>query len=364
MNETNEQPKKRPSAGFRKGRGVVRSFLHNPSLIPALFLLAAACLAAVLLWLLWTFVPRAPVRWGILSACTGLCALAGLWVYRQRRQTDRFADELCETLDALLSDQKPRLSHPYDDSLASRVQGKLMQYYEFANEGRLQSRRDKETIQGLVSDISHQVKTPIANIRMFAEILQKHNLSDEQRNTFLATMTEQIDKLDFLLQSLIKMSRLETGTFVLHMAEGRLNETIARAMSTVWTKAEQKGICLSADCADDVSVQHDPRWTAEALGNILDNAVKYTPESGSVSVSVRPWQFYTRIDITDTGIGIPEEHYHDVFRRFYRGEEAAAMEGVGLGLYLANGIITRQKGYISVASKVGKGTTFSIYLLS
>ena len=148
------------------------------------------------------------------------------------------------------------------------------------------------------------------------------------------------------------------------MAEGRLNETIARAMSTVWTKAEQKGICLSADCADDVSVQHDPRWTAEALGNILDNAVKYTPEGGSVSVSVRPWQFYTRIDITDTGIGIPEEHYHDVFRRFYRGEEAAAMEGVGLGLYLANGIITRQKGYISVASKVGKGTTFSIYLLS
>ena len=199
MNETNEQPKKCPSAGFRKGRGLVRSFLHNSSLIPALFLLAAVCLAAVLLWLLWTFVPRAPVRWGILSACTGLCALAGLWVYRQRCQTDRFADELCETLDALLSDQRPRLSHPYDDSLASRVQGKLMQYYEFANEGRLQSRRDKETIQGLVSDISHQVKTPIANIRMFAEILQKHNLSYEQRNTFLATMTEQIDKLDFLL---------------------------------------------------------------------------------------------------------------------------------------------------------------------
>lgn len=130
MNETNEQPKKSLSAGFQKGRGFVRSFLHNPSLIPALFLLAAVCLAAVLLWLLWTFVPRAPVRWGILSSCTGLCALAGLWVYRQRRQTDRFADELCETLDALLSDQRPRLSHPYDDSLASRVQGKLMQYEE------------------------------------------------------------------------------------------------------------------------------------------------------------------------------------------------------------------------------------------
>ena len=371
MNETNEQTETRPlagsrkeTAGFRKVRGFVRSLLPSSTLIPALFLLAAVCLAAILLWLLWTFVPREPVRLGILSACTGLCFLAGLWVFRQRRQTDRFADELCETLDALLSDRRPDLSHPYDDSLASRVQGKLMQYYEFANEGRLQSRRDKETIQGLVSDISHQVQTPIANIRMFAEILQKHTLSDSQRETFLATMTDQIDKLDFLLQSLIKMSRLETGTFVLHMAEERLNDTIARAMSTVWTKADQKGIHLSADCADNISVQHDPKWTAEALGNILDNAVKYTPEGGSVSVSVRPWQFYTRIDITDTGIGIPEEHYHDVFQRFYRGEEAAAMEGVGLGLYLANGIITRQKGYISVASKAGKGTTFSVYLLS
>ena len=117
----------------------------------------------------------------------------------------------------------------------------------------------------------------------------------------------------------------------------------------------------------DMLTNDDPKvraTAAEALGNILDNAVKYTPEGGSVSVSVRPWQFYTRIDITDTGIGIPEEHYHDVFQRFYRGEEAAAMEGVGLGLYLANGIITRQKGYISVASKAGKGTTFSVYLLS
>ena len=106
------------------------------------------------------------------------------------------------------------------------------------------------------------------------------------------------------------------------------------------------------------------KWTVEALGNLLDNAVKYTPEGGSVSVLVRPWQFYTRIDITDTGIGIPEEHYHDVFQRFYRAPEVAAQEGVGLGLYLANGIITRQKGYISVKSKVGEGTTFSVYLLS
>ena len=148
------------------------------------------------------------------------------------------------------------------------------------------------------------------------------------------------------------------------LEEARLADTIARSMSTVWAKAEAKQIELSAECDPAITAQHDPKWTAEALGNILDNAVKYTPSGGSVTVTVRPWQFYTRVDIHDTGIGIPEEHYNDVFQRFYRAQEVAGQEGVGLGLYLANGIITRQKGYISVKSKVGVGTTFSVYLLS
>ena len=215
-----------------------------------------------------------------------------------------------------------------------------------------------------MSDISHQVKTPIANIKMFTNILQQHQLPPEKQAEFLCTMEGQIDKLDFLMQSLIKMSRLETGTFVLHPQEGRLADTIALAMSAVWAKAEAKEISLSADCDSSICVQHDPKWTAEALGNILDNAIKYTPPGGSVTVSVRPWQFYTRVDIADTGIGIAEEHYNDIFQRFYRDPQVASQEGVGLGLYLANGIITRQKGYISVKSKVGKGTTFSVYLLS
>mgnify|MGYP002278804656 FL=1 len=91
--------------------------------------------------------------------------------------------------------------------------------------------------------------------------------------------------------------------------------------------------------------------------------MKYTPAGGQVTITVRPWQFYTRIDITDTGIGIPEGEYHQVFQRFYRSQAVADQEGVGLGLYLARGIITRQRGYISVKSKVGEGTTFSVYLL-
>ena len=326
--------------------------------------LLSAALFAALLWLLWETVPLAAVRWAILALCAAIYAVVGLWAWYQRRQVSLFADDLCETLDALMSGGQPEGYQPYEDSLTAKVQGKLMQYFDIMSEGKRQSLRDKETIQGLVSDISHQVKTPIANIKMFTGILQKHQLSPEKQAQFLDTMEEQIDKLDFLMQSLIKMSRLETGTFTLHMKEAPLSDTIAQAMSTVWAKAEEKDILLTANCDSAITVCHDPKWTAEALGNILDNAIKYTASGGKVSVSVLPWQFYTRVDITDTGIGIPKEQYNHIFQRFYRAPQAAAQEGVGLGLYLANGIITKQKGYISVKSKVGQGTTFSVYLLS
>lgn len=328
------------------------------------FLLLAAALFAALGLLLWRTVPNGRVRLGLLCICGGIFLLAFLWCWYQRRQVTRFADELCRTLDALMSGQQPEGYHPYEDTLTAKVQGRLMQYDSIMRDGRQQSQRDKQTIQELVSDISHQVKTPIANIQMFTGILRRHQLTEEKREEFLGMMEGQINKLDFLMQSLIKMSRLETGTFAIHLENALLSNTIAQAMSAVWSKAEGKHIQLSAECGDSLSARHDPKWTAEALGNILDNAVKYTPEGGSITVTVRPWQFYTRIDVTDTGIGIAEEHYHDIFQRFYRAQEVASEEGVGLGLYLANGIISRQKGYISVKSKLGSGTTVSVHLLS
>lgn len=330
----------------------------------ALLVLAGLFLVGALFWILWEYVPRASVRYGLLAVCGGIIILNLLWSILKRQQINGFSDDVCETLDAVIAGRQPEHFQPYEDSLTAKVQGKLLQYYDIMQEGRNQSRQDKEILQGLVSDISHQVKTPVANMKLYAGILQKPNLTEDKRQMFLTTLEEQINKLDFLMQSLIHMSRLETGTFVLHPAEGRLHETIALAMSTVWAKAEQKDIEISVECDPEITVQHDPKWTAEAIGNILDNAVKYTPTGGHVSITVRPWQFYTRMDIADTGMGIDESHYQDVFQRFYRAEEASSQEGVGLGLYLANGIITRQKGYISVKSKMGEGTTFSVYLLS
>lgn len=317
-----------------------------------------------ILGLLIDYIPQSILRYCLLVLCAVFLIMVNIRDWLKKRQLSDFANDICETVDALMEEREPESFKPYEDTSVSKVQVKLLQYYDKMKDGQLQSEQNRQTIQELVSDISHQVKTPIANIRMFTNILQEHELSEDKRNEFLNTMYSQINKLDFLMQSLIKMSRLETGTFNLHMEEDSLYNTIAQAVSGIFTKAENKNIQLDVQCDSKITVKHDSKWTVEALGNILDNAVKYTPENGNIYVYVRPWQFYTRIDIMDTGIGIAAGHYNDVFKRFYRGEEVTAMEGVGLGLYLARGIIGRQKGYITVKSEKGKGTTFSIFLLS
>ncbi len=318
---------------------------------------------AILLILLGLLeLPAALLRPAAVGLGTTILLLTLLWKRSQERRESEFANSVCETLDALMNSREPENYRPYEDSQLSKVQGKLLQYHDRTQAGRRQSKADKQTLQELVSDISHQVKTPMANIRMFTDILLQQELPEEKRAEFLSTLAAQVHKLDFLMQSLIKMSRLETGTFALRMEDARVYDTIAQAVSGILTMAERKQIQIDVDCDSRETVRHDPRWTAEALGNLLDNAVKYTPEGGSVRVSVRPWQFYTRVDVTDTGMGIPEEHYNDIFKRFYRAQSAAA-EGVGLGLYLARGIIARQRGYITVKSELGKGSVFSVFLL-
>lgn len=324
-------------------------------------LLALAALALIVLGMLE--VPVGLLRLGAWGLGVMVLVLTVLWKRLQERRESDFANHVCETLDALSDGRDPENYRPYEDTRLSRVQGRLLQYHDRTRAGQRRSEADRQTLQELISDISHQIKTPLANIRMFTDILCQGELPEAKRAEFLATLAAQVQKLDFLMQSLVKMSRLETGTFALHMEDAALCDTIARAVGGVLPEANRKGIQIDVECDARETVRHDPKWTAEALGNLLDNAVKYTPEGGSVHVRVCPWQFYTRIDVADTGIGIPPEHYNDVFKRFYRARTSGPEEGVGLGLYLARGIITRQRGYISLKSEEGKGSVFSVFLL-
>lgn len=217
-------------------------------------------------------------------------------------------------------------------------------------------------LQGLISDISHQVKTPISNLKLVNATLLEQEMKREKQIEFLKASNCQLDKLDFLMQAMIKTSRLETGVIALNMKYQLIYETLAEALSGVVFSAEKKQ--LQVDCSETLRVPHDRKWTREALFNLLDNAVKYTDDKGSIYIRVQVFDMYMKLDIADTGIGIPENQQAMIFKRFYRGENAHDAEGIGIGLYLAREIITRQGGYIKVSSEPEwrKGRTFSVFL--
>ena len=274
----------------------------------------------------------------------------------------RFSDAFCGQMDDMLSgDMQPKQTVE-EESLFYKINYQLGRLYEVMQENKNSIAKERADLQELISDISHQVKTPIANLKMVnATLLEQEVPSDKQREFLLASGT-QLDKLDFLMQAMIKTSRLETGVISLEKKQQPIYDTLAMALGGIFLNAEKKHIQVEVNCPETLVVSHDRKWTAEALFNILDNAVKYTPEYGSIRVCVESWEMHLKVSITDTGKGIPENQQGAIFRRFYREEDVHDIEGIGIGLYLAREIISLQNGYIQVTSQVGTGSTFSVFL--
>ena len=279
-----------------------------------------------------------------------------------RRKLTLFSDLFCQTLDDMLSGNVASLQMAEEESLFYKINYRLGRLYEVMNENRRNVAKERADLQELISDISHQVKTPIANLNMINSTLLEQDVPPNKQKEFLLASASQLDKLDFLMQAMIKTSRLETGIISLEKKIQPIYDTLASALGGILLNAEKKKIDVSVDCSEQLVVPHDRKWTSEALFNILDNAVKYTPENGKIVVTVECWELYLKISIADTGKGIPEKHQGAIFKRFYREDDVHDVEGIGIGLYLAREIISMQGGYIKVMSEVGKGTTFSIFL--
>lgn len=273
-----------------------------------------------------------------------------------------FSASLAVCIDNMISGKKDISFDLEAETLAAKLGYRLGRLYEIMQRSSSQIQSEKEMIQEMISDISHQVKTPVTNLKMYNATLMERQLPPEKEREFLLRMETQINKLDFLMQSMVKMSRLETGLITLSVQPASLYDTIALSLGGIVLPAEQKNIELTVDCAPSLTVPHDKKWTAEALFNILDNAVKYTGQGGKISVKAERWETVTKIDIADTGKGIPEKHYAQIFKRFYREEDVHDVDGVGIGLYLCREIISRQGGYMQVKSEVGKGSVFSVFL--
>lgn len=293
-----------------------------------------------------------------------LCALLWLFILTQTfaKRLSLFTSDLCQTLDNMIDGDKEPKRTDDSETLFARISYRLTRLYQIMQENRRKVDEERQELQTLVSDISHQVKTPVSNLKMVTDTLLTRSVSEVERIDFIRGIRVQTDKLDFLFQALVKTSRLETGIIRLEKKAGRIYDTVAQAMSGIVYAAEKKQIGVSVDCPENLMVAHDSKWTSEALFNLLDNAVKYTPIGGKIDVTVEQWEMYLEIKVTDTGKGISESNQAAIFRRFYREEEVHEQPGVGIGLYLAREIITQQGGYIKVVSELGEGSSFSIML--
>ena len=248
----------------------------------------------------------------------------------------------------------------FDESRLSRLETKLEEYLSSASISAQNVKNEKDKLKELISDISHQTKTPIANLVLYGELLEGSELTPEQKSNVNAILT-QTEKLRFLIDSLVKLSRLESGIIQLERKKTEVFPILQNVVEQVRERAAAKGLELVL-IQNDAAANIDSKWTQEAIFNIADNAVKYT-DKGSITISATEFDMFVRVDVSDTGKGIPEEDQPKIFGRFYRGSATKSEEGVGIGLHLAREIISGQGGYIKVKSNPDEpGTTFSIFL--
>ena len=292
------------------------------------------------------------MTYAILAASILLAGGVVLWY---RRRTRRILHNLNRMLDIAM--QGDFTEDSFDESLLSALESKLAHYLAASTVSARNVAAEKEKLKALIGDISHQTKTPIANILLYTQLLAEQ----PGNRDCLDALEGQTRKLQSLIEALVKTSRLESGVIALHPVPGNLLPVLESAIAQLAPKAAAKGISIVMEALDAEAV-FDPKWTEEAVYNLLDNAVKYSPPGGSVTVSTSVYPMFSAIHIRDTGPGIPEEEQSRVFQRFYRGAKHNDEEGVGIGLYLVRQIAQGQGGYVKVSSQMGEGSTFSLYL--
>ena len=289
------------------------------------------------------------------AALAAAGAAFGVWQWAARRRTLRRLNAMLDrAIAGGFSEER------FDETELSALEGRLARFLRGSAAARRTVETEQAAVKTLIADISHQTRTPIANLLLYASLLSESELDPRQREQVNA-LSAQAEKLSFLIKALVKASRLEAGIVAPAPAVNPVGPLLENAVEQEGPAALAKQITITAGPFDG-SAAFDPRWTGEALGNVVNNAVKYTPPGGRVSVSAQLLDSFCRIDVADTGPGVPEGEQAAVFNRFYRGGATRAAEGLGLGLYLAREILARQGGYIRLSSRPGEGCVFSLYL--
>lgn len=291
----------------------------------------------------------------LLLAAMGFGFLLGIC---KRRRMYREIDRL---LDCVLDREEICYSEVQEGDFSALV-SKLGRIRQMMDRQVERAEEEKEQVKSLVSNLSHQLKTPLANLSLYADILEGQELDDGKRREVTGKVKRQVEKLDWIIGSLGKMVKLEQDVITFEAGELPIQQTILEAIDAVYGKIEKKNLRINSEPYEDVRLFHNRKWTAEVFVNILENAVKYTKPGGTIRIAVHSFELYTEILFADSGCGIRKEEIPCIFGRFYRGKDAKGVEGSGIGLYLSNLILEKEKGYMTVRSVYGEGSCFSVFL--
>lgn len=232
------------------------------------------------------------------------------------------------------------------ETIYSKTTNQLIRLQEILEGRRKEAEKSKYEIQKLISEIAHQLRTPLANIKNYTELLQESlNETQETLNTeYIKDLRTSEEQLCFLVESFIKTARLEQGIIQVHTQKENLVETILNALGQIQKKAEEKEIFFQVELPEKIICEHDKNWMCEALYNVFDNAVKYSKNNSRINITMKQTEMFYKIQIRDYGIGIRDREENKIFQRFYRGEQERRQEGCGIGLYLSREIVLLQKG--------------------
>lgn len=229
----------------------------------------------------------------------------------------------------------------------------------------IQIQKEKNFLINTLSDISHQIKTPISSLIIYNDILLNRKINEEKKIEFLRISQNQLNRIQWLVKSLLQLARLDVGAVRFEIKSNDINKTVTASIESLKIKSESADVKVEFYPEEnEIMVNHDPNWINEAIINIIKNAIEHTKPGGKVQVFTEKSQVCSRIMVKDNGEGIHREEIKHIFERFYKGRTNRSKESIGIGLALSKSIIEGNQGMINVKSKIGKGTTFEVVFLN
>ena len=268
---------------------------------------------------------------------------------------------LSEALEKLINGEPAGQVLHDADTLPSKVEHQILRLSDKIRGQEEQLTKDRDEIKGLISEIAHQLRNPLANMEGYLQLLEEEGNSREQELSYVEAIAVSEKRIRFLTESFIKMARLESKVIQIKKESTALKGTLLKSILQARAGAEEKGINIRLQMDESLQIDHDANWLSEAVFNLLDNSIKYSPDHSNIDITARMNEMFAEIAVRDFGMGIEQGEENLIFQRFYRGKKITSQEGFGLGLYLTREIVLQHQGFMKVSVQE-QGLKISIFL--